>query len=542
MSDSLGPEHYYLSNFLTALSWIEERYGDLLSAEEHAFICGFRHLPLASQALLVRLVMRKGPHFRRSVLKYPEIGDIAIAAEALLKHGWLHDDQPLDATQLFALLRRGELLTLLPDAPSSTRKADLFEALSAKISQPARFSELAGFLNEPLYTLMVGPLCERLRLMFFGNLSQQWSEFVLADLGIFRYEQVPIAAQARGFSQRADIDDYLHLRACREQLEAGASVNSVLEQLGPVRSDNPWILNRHAKLLFLLARQAERDGELHSAVTLYQRSHYPGARQRRIRLLDRLESWDSAWDLAQVALASPESDAEQQLLERLLARLARQLDQPAPAPRPRCEPERIDLTLANTGSVEWAVREHLHTEQAPVHYVENTLINSLFGLLCWEAIFTPLPGAFFHPFHSGPVDLLSADFHQRRAQQFTRCLARLDDGSHAQHIRAIYQAKQGIQSPFVAWDWLPAELLDQALLCLPAEHLKAWFQRLLQDLRNNRAGMPDLIQFWPQERRYRMIEVKGPGDRLQDNQKRWIEFCTRHNMPVQVCHVRWSEA
>ncbi|WP_420849039.1 hypothetical protein [Pseudomonas jilinensis] len=315
MPDSLGPEHYYLSNFLTALNWIEERYGDLLSAEEHAFICGFRHLPLASQALLVRLVMRKGPHFRHSALKYPEIGDIAIAAEALLKHGWLRDDQPLDAAQLFALLRRGELLTLLPDTPSSTRKADLFEALCAKISQPTRFSELAGFLNEPLYTLMVGPLCERLRLMFFGNLSQQWSEFVLADLGIFRYEQVPIAAQARGFSQRADIDDYLHLRACREQLEAGASVNSVLEQLGPVRSDNPWILNRHAKLLFLLARQAERDGELHNAVMLYQRSHYPGARQRRIRLLERLESWDSAWSLAQVALASPESDAEQQLLD-----------------------------------------------------------------------------------------------------------------------------------------------------------------------------------------------------------------------------------
>ena len=30
--------------------------------------------------------------------------------------------------------------------------------------------------------------------------------------------------------------------------------------------------------------------------------------------------------------------------------------------------------------------------QAPVHYVENTLINGLFGLLCWPAIFAPLPG------------------------------------------------------------------------------------------------------------------------------------------------------
>ena len=54
--------------------------------------------------------------------------------------------------------------------------------------------------------------------------------------------------------------------------------------------------------------------------------------------------------------------------------------------------------------------------------------------------------------------------------------------------------------------------------------------------------MPDLIQFWPAERRYRMIEVKGPGDRLQDNQKRWLAFCAQHGMPVDVCYVRWSEA
>ena len=59
---------------------------------------------------------------------------------------------------------------------------------------------------------------------------------------------------------------------------------------------------------------------------------------------------------------------------------------------------------------------------------------------------------------------------------------------------------------------------------LPPAHLRAWFERLLGDIRANRAGMPDLIQFWPAERRYRMSDGKGPGDRLQDNQKRWLAF------------------
>jgi hypothetical protein len=89
---------------------------------------------------------------------------------------------------------------------------------------------------------------------------------------------------------------------------------------------------------------------------------------------------------------------------------------------------------------------------------------------------------------------------------------------------------------------LPTELLELALSCLPAMHLKQCFLRLLQDIRNNRTGMPDLIQFWPEQGSYRMIEVKGPGDRLQDNQLRWIEFCREHGLPVTVCHVRWAAA
>ena len=94
------------------------------------------------------------------------------------------------------------------------------------------------------------------------------------------------------------------------------------------------------------------------------------------------------------------------------------------------------------------------------------------------------------------------------------------------------------------WGVLSEPLLTAALSCLPAAHLRACFIRLLSDLKHNRAGLPDLIQLMPDapagKPRYRMIEVKGPGDRLQDNQRRWIDFFCRHDMPVEVCHVRWQ--
>ncbi|MDQ8034132.1 MAG: VRR-NUC domain-containing protein, partial [Bordetella sp.] len=192
--------------------------------------------------------------------------------------------------------------------------------------------------------------------------------------------------------------------------------------------------------------------------------------------------------------------------------------------------------------VEWVARDHLGADDAPVHYVENGLINSLFGLLCWEAIFHPVAGAFFHPFQRGPADLHEAGFRARRAAAFDDCLGALRDGSHRARILARFDEKQGVQSPFVFWGMLRRELLEQALACIAPAHLALWFARLLDDLKTNRSGLPDLVRFWPGEGRYELIEVKGPGDRLQDNQLRWLAYAAEHGLPVRVCHVRWAEA
>jgi hypothetical protein len=169
------------------------------------------------------------------------------------------------------------------------------------------------------------------------------------------------------------------------------------------------------------------------------------------------------------------------------------------------------------------------------------LINSLFGLLCWDAIFAPVPGAFFHDFQYGPADLESPYFYERRRERFAECFAELELGGYKGIIRQQLIAKAGIQAPFVAWGLLSRPLLECALRCFPASHLRLWFEWMVRDVVENRTGFPDLVQFWPNERRYRMVEIKGPGDRLQDNQRRFLEFCGQHEMPAAVCRVRWGE-
>ncbi|TDF82302.1 VRR-NUC domain-containing protein [Pseudomonas sp. H9] len=544
IAHSVDDPFYYLRNFEQVLQWIALRYADLLDDGEQAFIQQFLEQPQASRALLVRMVMRKGELFRPSKLTYAEIGPPLPALQPLLERGWVRDDSPLSLEQLFQVLRKDEIASGF--APHLARpraaKAELFEQLQALDQAPQPWRAWLPDFAEPIITLQLQALCDRFRLLFFGNLYQDWSEFILADLGVLRYEHVAFSEQSRALRQRSDVDLALTLHHCAEWLEQGAPVLQVLAEVEALASDNPWLLRRRSRLLYQLGQHCERLGEWDLALQVYLGSDHPQARIRRIRVLERSEQWQQAHALAlEVAQRSP-GPLEVQALARILPRLQRKLGGPPQPRRSKTLTGLIDLELPLEHAVlgvEQAVQRHLEQEGGQVHYVENTLFNSLFGLLCWEAIFAPVPGAFFHPFQSAPQDLHDPEFQARRSALFDDCLAQLDDGRYQQTIRRHFVSKQGLQSPFVYWQVLTEPLLEQALTCLPADHLKQCFQRLLEDIQTNRAGMPDLIQFWPEQRRYRMIEVKGPGDRLQDNQLRWIEFCAAHSLPVEVCHVRW---
>lgn len=539
---------YYLENFQQVLDWIHSRYDDLLIADERAWITQFSALPQNARALLVRFVMRKGDLFRSGKLVYEEIGCPHEAARILISHGWVEDDPKLDADALHGLLNKAELLELLKPhgATAGSRKTDLLDLLRAAHPEPVQFSRVRPAAGERIYRLAgtVTGLCNRLRLMFFGNPYQDWTEFVLADLGIYQYEKVPIDDSSRAFRSREDVDAYLHLHALRERFDAGEPAEAILFELNASPQAADWIASRRAKFLFHIGQHHEKTGEPLKALSLYAACAYPGARLRRIRIHEKSRDHAAAFALAKTACEAPENDAELQQLERILPRLCRKLGMPQ-APRTAVASiEEWTLALPfpeQHYSVELEVCRHLSSDQAPVYYVENALINSLFGLLFWDAIFHPLAGAFFHPFHTGPADLHGADFYSRRQAQFDACFRELDSEAYKATILRRLHEKSGIQTPFVFWGALDESVLGLALDCIPADHLRHWFMRILRDIRENRSGFPDLIQFWPQERRYRMIEVKAPGDRLQDNQLRMLDFAYRHGMPVSVCYVEWAE-
>ena len=545
----LSHHYYYLHNFRRAIDWVRQRYADVLDATEIGFIDSFHHLPCMSQALLVRLLMRRGPWFLERKLGYAEIPSVSEAARPLLNLAWLDDERPMSLQALFALHTKPELLRLFPHASirSSTSKAHMLQTLLAAQDGEKTYRQWNPQSSDSAWCVTLGDLCERLRLMFFGNLHQTWSEFVLADLDIFKYEKVHFDAASRGFDCRADIDCYVALDRCRQALTDGEAPAAVLLEAARCHSAAPWLEARRAKLLLRIGQACERAHHWELAEQAYGQCHYPGARHRHARVYERTGRFHEALALAQAAKAAPESEEETQRAARMLPRLQRRLGQQVElgSAHSRAAFLRQEDTLLEQPRqpepVERVVQKHLHSASAPVFYVENTLLNALFGLLCWPAIFAPLPGAFFHPFQSRPADLYQHDFVLRRKPQFDACLDLLDDGSYQRIVRQRFADKYGVQSPFVAWKALSDELLGLALDCIPPNHLRLVFLRMLRDLKANRSGLPDLVRFWPAQRRYELVEVKAPGDKLQDNQTRWLHYFSEHGIPALVCRVCWRD-
>src|SRR5690606_35801773 len=105
--------------------------------------------------------MRKGPHFRSDRLRYGEIGDIHDAAAPLLELGWITEDHPLDALELGKLLRRAELLALLPAVAGlhTLRKPQLIEQLRSQRPGQGSFCPWCPDHPARLFPLLMGDVC-----------------------------------------------------------------------------------------------------------------------------------------------------------------------------------------------------------------------------------------------------------------------------------------------------------------------------------------------------------------------------------------------
>lgn len=561
---SLSDPLYYLRNAQQVIRLCLSQYHDLLKPEENLQLSLLLQLDTPAQALLIRLVMRKGALFRTDKLSYPEVPNLAAALSQLSALGLLDLEPQLRLSELCHLAKREECLQLarltLPETnfAASSRKGDLVTALLAhshalpeQISEEEQKPLTDWWPAAPFSVLQLSAaaLFDRLRLMFFGNLHQDWSEFVLTELGLQQFEVLPLSVDSRPFQARAEVDLYLTLQQLTDRVAAGEPIANIQPLLPePIRCE--WLEYRRTKVLYQLGREAERQLEPTQALALYSQSQHREAQLRTLRLLEKQCPPAHVFAHTTAALSLIRQPEALITVERIRQRSAKKAGIVYTPPLTLDVPNHNEILEKPTyhqtpakpsrGRVEAAVIEHLSGEGKALFHVENRLFNGLFALLFWPALFAPIRGAFFNPFQSGPADLYRPGFIDSRAPWLAEGFAQLATDEYKAVIMDRYRQKQGISCSFMHWPSLTLPLIEQALAVIPAAHLKAVFDYLLLDLRHHRKGMPDLIELDLHQQNYRLLEVKGPGDRLQDHQRLWIQTMLQQGLPVSVYQVSWQ--
>jgi hypothetical protein len=542
------PATYYLDNVRTLFRHVESVYSDILDSDCLQFLSDFDQLGDDAQKLLVRLLNRTSTLFRQSKLNYSEIASIADTVAELQSRGFVEMKPQLESEQILPLFNKAELLHLHPDAASlkPLKRAELESYLTAQYDADF-FTKLHK--SESFISITRQDIYQILQMIFFGNLSQSMTDFVLRDLGLYQYENYHIDFDNRPYRKTADIHIHwlLHqLDTCLQQIEPDDTdmLLDCFQAIPDCAPQQSTLFRKSERLRFTIARQLERIGELDRAMTLYQQCRLPPARERQARIHHQQKNIEAALDTCREIIDSPIDDTELQFAISFASRVGRQ-HKLAPvagiASGQKYQPELVYLELEKNPSVERAVVEYYQQQPGQeCFYLENSLFNSVFGLVIWDAIYAPAAGAFYNPFQYRPSDFYDYDFVEKRLgifEQIWSSIKKNDDIKRRVH--EYWKRKQGIANPLVDWYRMNLELIDLALQRIPHQHWMKIFERQLSDLRNNRSGFPDLVVF-PPESGYLLVEVKGPGDTLQKNQQRWMQYFGENDIPHLLARVSWQ--
>ncbi|KAI0086435.1 VRR-NUC domain-containing protein [Irpex rosettiformis] len=190
-------------------------------------------------------------------------------------------------------------------------------------------------------------------------------------------------------------------------------------------------------------------------------------------------------------------------------------------------------------NVETFALQHYESLNYKGFHCEGRIVTTIFGLLFWDVIFAPIPGAFETLYQIAPLDIAEETFYTARQELIQDRLCEIRDGKALELLTGSYDQYSDEKRSCVGvrWDLFERQDLVEIVQCLDAAGLAAICQTVAEDYGNRTAGVPDLIIWNKDTSTCKFVEVKGPGDNLQENQKLWIDVLLQAGIPVEVCRV-----
>lgn len=563
------PPGYYLDNFLMLLNFVDASYSSLLISSEKLFSKIFKQFSNDAQRLYVRLVCRRGPIFRSDKLNYSEIKSITLAAEELAEQGFLsiglelndYDQGDIEELieELLGIVTKPELNQWFShcfDGPAKFRLYRKMEIVDMVLQQcrPEQIEYITADKFDVYKPLMLDELYVY-RLLFFGNLRQDFSEFVITDLGHLTYESYNLSGTYRLFRNRRILNQLLKLYELTDWYYWALSLEDekrflvesrfIVETLKTIAlksKTDVLLLRRRDRILNGIAREYERMNRLKSAIKIYELSMTPPARERRARIYKRLKYYPACLRQCNEIKSNQPSEDELDFLQRFLPPIEKKMGKPVSYTGDYDIPtETISLPRSNKEKVEQQVLSYYRTLGGAGCFCENQFILGLFGIAFWDIIFLPVQGVFFNPFQRGPADVFTLDFYTQRREKIEKRLSYISAAPNwPEEMLTRFDEKIGIANYFTNWKLFTKDILENALMCIPRPHLTSLFGVIVRDVSTFRSGFPDLVLFKPEEHFYQLVEVKGPGDQVQVSQRRWFKHFEKLGIPYKVTRVVWA--
>ncbi|XP_072725248.1 fanconi-associated nuclease 1 isoform X3 [Ciconia boyciana] len=177
-----------------------------------------------------------------------------------------------------------------------------------------------------------------------------------------------------------------------------------------------------------------------------------------------------------------------------------------------------------------------------IHGEGSTFI-TLYGILMWDIIFMDgIPDVFRNSYQTFPLDLYTDSFYENRRDVIEARLQQLHTASSetlAKLIADIWTTQEGKAAALVSWGrFISLQQVQSLVSCLGGMFLSGVFRRLSRDLRHCRGGLPDLVVWRTHTNHFKLVEVKGPNDRLSHKQIIWLSELKKLGATVEVCHVQ----
>ncbi|GAB5572222.1 fanconi-associated nuclease 1 isoform X1 [Prionailurus iriomotensis] len=573
------PSHpYYLRSFLVVLRAVFENEEDRMLFDEHerGIVTKFYQLSAtlgnaSGQKLYVRLFQRKFGWIKMNKLEYEEIApDLTPVIGELQQAGFLQTESELqELSEVLELLSAPELKTLAKTfhlVNPNGQKQQLVDTFLKLAKQPSvctwgknQAKDLAG---ESL-RVCKGPRAVFSRVLLLFSLTDsmedeeaacggqgQLSTVLLVNLGRMEFPRYTINRKTQIFQDRDDLIRYAaaaHMLSDISTAMANGNWKEAKELSQCAKSDwnklkNHPSLRYHENLpLFLrcfteAAIKCIAEGLADPEV---RTGHRLSLYQRAVRLRES----PSCQKYRHLFHRLPEITVEDVKHVTITGRLCPQRGMgksvfvmeaggPTAPATVLCSVEEVALAYYRRSGFDQGIRIH----------GEGSTFSTLYGLLLWDVIFMDgIPDVFRNAYQACPLDLCTDSFFTSRGPAIEARL-QLIHSAPAESLRAwvaaAWQAQEGRVASIVSWDRFASLQQAQDLVsCLGGPVLSGVCRRLAVDFRHCRGGLPDLVVWDSQSHRFKLVEVKGPNDRLSHKQMVWLHELQKLGAEVEVCHV-----